>query len=219
MPRFASAAEGVTMATVSEKALRAAIANVVHFGDTDVLPFPLEHHWLAGDEEGIVQVLQQLDQEFEGFIADYPVTFAKSLAGVGYNGFRAVTQIDPIWNAYLLALVLEIAPDLERARVPVDREIVFSYRYAPDPSTGGLFDKSAGWRAFQTTALRRARDVKYVLTTDISDFYPRIYHHRLENALMLAVSNKEAARRITLILFKLSENTSYGLPIGGNAAL
>src|SRR6266581_4846002 len=109
------------MSTVSESSLRSAIANIVHFGDTDVLPFPLERHWFAGDDDAVVTLLQNLDDSFEDYVADYPVTFVKSLTGVGYNGFRAVTQIDPVWNAYLLALVIEIAPDLERARIPIDR--------------------------------------------------------------------------------------------------
>ncbi len=206
------------MPTVSDLSLRAAIGNIVHFGDTDVLPFPLERQWFAGDEDSVVKLLHDIDEDFEEYVAEYPVTFVKSLTGVGYNGFRAVTQIDPIWNAYLLALVIEIAPELERARIPIDRAVVFSYRYAPDAETSGLFDKTVGWRAYQTTALSHARDAAYVLATDISDFYPRIYHHRLDNALMLATSNKEAAHRIMVLLLKLSEDTSYGLPIGGNAA-
>src|SRR5690606_27590930 len=44
------------------------------------------------------------------------------------------------------------------------------------------------------------------------------YHHRLENALNLATKNTSAAARIKILLFKLSHGTSYGLPIGGNAA-
>ena len=109
------------MPTVYEGSLRAAIGNIVHFGDTDVLPFPLEQQWFAGDKDAVVKLLQSIDDDCDEYVADYPVTFVKSLTGVGYNGFRAVTQIDPIWNAYLLALVIEIAPDLERARIPIDR--------------------------------------------------------------------------------------------------
>lgn len=206
------------MATVKEESIRTALANITHFGDTDVLPFPLERQWFAGDLDAVVRLLQDIDADFDNQVANYPVTFVKSLTGVGYNGFRAVTQIDPVWNAYLLALVVEIGEDIERARVAPDRQVVFSYRFAPDATTGGLFDKAIGWRAFQLTALGHAGVAKYVLATDISDFYPRVYHHRLENALALATKNKEAVRRIMVLLFKLSESTSYGLPIGGNAS-
>ena len=204
--------------TASEASIRSAISNIVHFGDTDVFPFPLEKRWFEGDTAEVVKLLKGIDKDFHTLVADYPVTFVKSLTGVGYNGFRAVTQIEPVWNAYLLALVLELAPEIESARVPQDRNTVFSYRYAPDATTGGLFDKDTGWRAFQTTALAHAEQAQYVLSTDISDFYPRVYHHRLENALLLASANKEAVKRVCILLSKLSEGTSYGLPIGGNAA-
>lgn len=204
--------------TISEASMRIAISNIVHFGDTDVLPFPLERHWFTDEPDSVLELLQRIDKNFDDHLGSYPITFAKTLTGVGYNGFRAVTQIDPLWNAYLLASVVEIAKDLEKARVSTDREIVFSYRFAPDAASGGLFDKAIGWRAFQKTSLNHASNAKFALTTDISDFYPRVYHHRLENALGLTTQNKEAVRRIMVMLFKLSEGTSYGLPIGGNAA-
>jgi hypothetical protein len=206
------------MPIVSEKSLRFAVKNIVHFGDTDVFPFPMERRWFEADEEAVIKLLQTIDGGFDEALALYPVTFVKSLAGVGYHGFRAATQIDPIWDAYLLALVVEIGGDIESARVKTSQGVVFSYRYAPDDNTFGMFDKTQGWRAFQESGLERSCDAKFVLTADISDFYPRVYHHRLENALQLATKNKAAATRIIAVLSKLSGGTSYGLPIGGNAA-
>lgn len=206
------------MPIACEASIRLALGNIVHFGDTDVFPFPLERTWFDSDEESVVRLLQELDDTFEAFLGAYPVTFVKSLTGVGYHGFRAATQIDPIWDVYLLALVIEIAPDLEAARVPILNEIVFSYRYAPDNEAGSLFNRDIGWRAFQEVALTRAESAKFVLAADISDFYSRVYHHRLENALQLASTKKEVVRRILIILTKLSAGVSYGLPVGGNAA-
>ncbi len=206
------------MPIVSDPSFHLAIQNVVHFGDTDVFPFPLENHWFAEDADGVITLLRAFDDDFDGVLARYPVTCERTLAGVGYNGFRAATQIDPLWNLYLLALCLEIGVDLEAARVNATQGIAFSYRYTPNPSTGALFDRTQGWRAFQEKALEHATEATYVLATDISDFYPRIYHHRLDNALRLASSNREAVRRIVQLLFKLSDGVSYGLPIGGNAA-
>ena len=62
-------------------------------------------------------------------------------------------------------------------------------------------------------------DHDVILSTDISDFYPRIYHHRLENALNDATQNTEVVRRILFILAKLTPGeVSFGLPVGGHAA-
>jgi hypothetical protein len=145
-----------------------------------------------------------------------PVLTAKELAVVGYNGFRQGTQIDPIWNAYLLALVVEAAPAIESKRV--DRQHVFSYRYSPDAASGALFDRSVGWVQFQEQVRKKIVDYQFVLKCDISDFYPRIYHHRLENSLIGVVGKPEISNRIMKLLGAISEGPSYGLPVGGPAA-
>jgi hypothetical protein len=38
----------------------------------------------------------------------------------GYTGFRAATQIDPLWNAYLLDVVIALGPSIEAARIPTE---------------------------------------------------------------------------------------------------
>src|SRR5262245_22213445 len=105
---------------VSESSARLAIKNVAKHGDTDVFPFPLENHWFHDEEDVALSLLKRIDDDFEGYLKSYPIFAVTSLAAVGYAGFRGATQIDPIWNAYLLALVIEIAGDLEAARVPVE---------------------------------------------------------------------------------------------------
>jgi hypothetical protein len=95
---------------------------------------------------------------------------------------------------------------------------VHAYRYAPALAASSLFDSTLGWGSFQRDALTLASQHAYVLSTDISDFYSRIYHHRLENALQQATTNTEAVKRIKILLFKLASQTSYGLPVGGNAS-
>lgn len=145
-----------------------------------------------------------------------PILTAKNLSVVGYSGFRWGTQIDPIWNVYLLALVLTVAEQIESKRLNSD--IVFSYRFKPDVAAGSLFDKEVGWQKFQHISVMHAQNNNYVLRCDISDFYPRIYHHRLENALKKATSNGDIINRIMTILQSISDNVSYGLPVGGAAA-
>ena len=75
-----------------------------------------------------------------------------------------------------------------------------------------------GWLSFQKNALAQAPSFPSIISTDISDFYFRIYHHRPENALSHATSNRGAVHRIIEVLKRLSTNASYGLPVGGHAA-
>jgi hypothetical protein len=203
---------------VSRGSLELAVTNVAEHGDTDVFPFPLENHWFHDDPQAVIGLLEDLDSNFDAWYNNYPVVFSKLLSTVGYVGFRAATQIDPIWNAYLLALVIEVAPQIEAARVSRDRNIVFSYRYQPSRERATLFDPDLGWASYHRHVLAAASSVELIVTTDISDFYSRIYHHRLENALKQATQNTEIVRRIISILSALSQGTSYGLPVGGAAS-
>jgi hypothetical protein len=204
---------------VSEASLRLAVRNVAYWGDTDVLPFPLENHWFHDAEDAVVALLSDLDKSFNNRLNDYSIVYYRGLSNVGYLGYRASTQIDPIWNAYLLALAIELGPDVEAARIPVDRERVFSYRFMPDLERHTLFDPSVGWHSYQEAALERAAAGGFVLSTDISNFYPRVYHHRIENSLNAATNNNDAVRRVMEVLKRLNPaSVSYGLPIGGNAA-
>ncbi|MFN4864996.1 MAG: RNA-directed DNA polymerase [Cyanobium sp.] len=204
------------MPLVPEADLKLATQNIAHFGDTDIFPFPTENHIFYDKSEGVCTVLKEIDNDFESALITMPVLASKELAAVGYNGFRQGTQIDPIWNAYLLALVVCIGKDIEARRV--SSSIVFSYRFKPVQVTGSLFDTTVGWVEFQAEASRKACQHAFVLRCDISDFYPRIYHHRLENALRRATENSEVVNRIRDLVSAIAAGPSYGLPVGGPAA-
>lgn len=204
---------------VSRKSLQLAVQNIAQHGDTDVFPFPIENHWFHDREDDVIRLLEAIDDDFKTQLAAYPLFSVTSLSAVGYVGFRGATQIDAIWNAYLLALVIEIAPDLEAARVARSENIAFSYRFHPNTRKATLFDSDLGWGSFQRTALAKADTHSIILSTDISDFYPRVYHHRLEHALNDATQNTEVVQRILLLLSKLAPGSvSFGLPVGGHAA-
>ncbi|MDU9415142.1 RNA-directed DNA polymerase [Pseudomonas sp. zfem005] len=204
------------MPIVKPEIFELAVKNIAQFGDTDIFPYPIENHIFKDLSKEAVKILEEIDKNFEESIKSIPILTAKNLSVVGYSGFRWGTQIDPIWNAYLLALVISIAEEIENKRV--GQQIVFSYRFNPDKSTGSLFDKNIGWQTFQSTSLEHAQNYPYALRCDISDFYPRIYHHRLENALKKATNNGDIINRIMIILQSISDNVSYGLPVGGPAA-
>jgi hypothetical protein len=193
-----------------------AIKNIASYGDTDIFPFPTENHLFFDKPKEACAVLEQIDRDFFASLSAIPVLTSKELSAVGYSGFRQGTQIEPIWNAYLLALVASIGEDIERRRVPSN--VAFSYRYKPDPALGTFFDKEVGWPQFQAEAKARAGMYSFVLRCDISDFYPRIYHHRLENALRRATEKADVVNRIMEIVGSISAGPSYGLPVGGPAA-
>src|SRR6266404_4627865 len=198
---------------------RTALRNIATHGDTDVLPFPIENHVFYDREEETLNLLEEIHKNFNLYSPKDRVDTDTSLLAVGHMGFRLATQIDPVWNAYLLGLVVSIGEDIERARLPVEDQTIFSYRYRYDNEEGTLFDTNLGWREFQQVSIERAKNADFVVISDISDFYPRVYHHRLENALGEVIGDSEIIRRIMLLLKKITKhNVSYGLPVGGPAA-
>lgn len=195
-----------------------AIQNIVKHGDTDIFPFPIENHAFFDRRVELIELLLDYHANFDDYLARFSPRHASSLTPAGYSGFRWATQLDPIWNAYFLGCVLSIAQPIEATRIPKEQEIIFSYRYAPDPQSGDLFDRDYYWVRFMEKSLNLIKDYKYVVICDISEFYPRLSHHRLENALQHIGVNSDAPHRIIEFLSNFSNSRSFGLPIGGPAA-
>lgn len=195
-----------------------AVLNVIKHGDTDVFPFPFENHAFFDKQDDVLDLIMQYNDDFDGYLARFPPTNVSSLAPVTYSGFRWATQLDPIWNAHLLACVIALSTAIEAARLSTSENVVFSYRYLPNKKTGDLFDRTYGWPQFIMRSAALSDSFAYVVACDISEFYPRLGHHRLENALKQIAGDTEYPKRIMGFLSNYSNTSSFGLPIGGPAA-
>lgn len=203
------------MPLIFKKHVTRAVENVTSFGDTDVFPFPFEN-WLFRERPNeVAALILEFDQFFDELIDSYPPQFESTLAPVGYSGFRWVTQIDPFWNVYLLSMIIANGKALEAARIPISRNRVHSYRFVNDGAN--LWNKDFGWHSFMRASYAASERFSYVVATDIAEFYRRIGHHRIENALEHVIKN-QVPDRIIRILSLFSNDASYGLPIGGPAA-
>jgi hypothetical protein len=200
------------------EAIQAAIKNIATHGDTDIFPFPFECHLFHDKSEKSIEVIESLHKNFDEYLANYPPDMIETLSQVGYTGFRWAAQIEPFWNAYYLACMIRMANHIESVRLPEDAQTVFSYRFQLQEDGGKLF-KDLTWRDYKAKCIELSREYPVVVVTDIADFYPRIYHHRIENALSRLPNSEEMRRRIMKLLSAFSMiNVSYGLPIGGPAS-
>ncbi len=171
-----------------KQSIKAAIQNIARFGDTDIFPYTFEHHIFRDKPVLLQNKLEALHKDFEKHLAEYSPDNINTLAQVGYTGFRWATQIDPMWNAYYLALVIEISDAIEKTRIPIRENAVFSYRCIVPLPDGSIFDDKINWRAFMETGLETAKQFPFVIVCDVADFYARVYHHRVENAAEMAKS-------------------------------
>ncbi|MEX0853280.1 MAG: RNA-directed DNA polymerase [Bauldia sp.] len=197
---------------------RLAVNNVIKHGDTDVFPYPFETRAFFDRQQELLELLGEYHNHFETYLAQYSPQNISSLTPIGYAGFRWATQLDPIWNLYFLSCVLGCSDAIEAARIPKADETVFSYRYLPDSDSGDLFDRDYTWSRFIARSEQLSASSAFVVLCDISEFYLRLDHHRLENALQQLNLASDIPKRIERFLHHFSNTRSFGLPIGGPAA-
>ena len=109
---------------------RHSIENIIRNGDTDIFPFPLENFLFFDCKDDVIELLLDIHLNFRDRLASFPPAHEGALAPISYTGFRWATQLDPLWNAYFLGLILSAAAQIEQVRIPTSEEIVFSYRYS-----------------------------------------------------------------------------------------
>lgn len=198
--------------SVPTVALDWALAHVRREGDSDFFPPAFEFKAIEAQWAGFRATLAGLDLH-----AYAPAAPRTVIAPKGYYGFRYVTQLAPGDTLLYLAMLHQAGPLLEAVRVPRDRGIAHSFRLALGPA-GELWDPAFDYGSFQkaTEQMLDARGVSHVAETDITDFYHRIYAHRLEGALERAMGRGNslagAITRFRAALFQ--RETHRGLPVG-----
>jgi len=193
---------------------RKALVNIVRHGDTDIFPFPFERYLFDEKMEQTIDILELFHKDLDKAVIESPPLTLVKLSQVGYYGFRQATLIEPFWNAYFLGLVISLAESIEKKRIIEEEKKVFSYRFEWNESKGSLF-KETNWIDYKKQCIEYSNSFDFVLQTDISNFYPRINHHKLENELKRIDENNIVTWRIMKLLNIFSGTISYGLPVGG----
>lgn len=199
---------------IKDTSLDWALQHILRYGDTDVVPTPFEFRAIEDDWDNIKKFLAQSDlSEWE------PRQHRRTMAPKGRYAFRSITQLDPLDSLLFTALVYEIGPALEEYRTSVADGIVFSHRFEPQPN-GQMYSTQVNWGRFLSHCqkLTEQTGTAYVVVADIADFYPRLYHHRIENTLRAAT---HGAPHVPILIRMISGwaegGASYGLPVGPSA--
>ena len=123
--------------------------------------------------------------------------------------------MDPLDFLIFGALVREIGQELEASGLSVNDQNVFSHRFNPEDD-GSLFDSNMGYHLFQarSRALAASDQFSHVVLADIADFFPRLYHHRVEGALSSATKKNNHVSAICRMLSQWNQSLSYGIPVG-----
>lgn len=199
---------------IAEHHIAYALDHIVE-GDTDIFPFPLELRFLKAKREAAIASLAGPD-----YSLFTPITLVECLIPKTKFGFRVAHQPYPTDTIIFTALVCSIIDLVEEARSATFDERAYSYRknpglekpfFVPDRHFKDWFN-SIRMRAFPTGKFT------HVIRTDISDFYMRIYRHRLENILESLSGNRPVVKKIEKILSVWRAGQSFGIPVGTDAA-
>jgi hypothetical protein len=192
-----------------------ALRHIEKYGDTDLLPMPFEYAAIRNRwSEAILPWF--LKQDVTTWV---PRPARRILVPKRPRGLRMAMQLDPLDSIFYTALVVAMAPEIEKARVPVSKRVAISHRFKKN-TAGDLWRTTASWDEFgkRSREIATRPGVHFVLKTDIADFYSRIYHHRLEASLFNAVSNAALVRATMALLGAWGGDVSYGIPVGNAAS-
>lgn len=193
-----------------------AIGHLKAFGDTDIFPRLPEIRFLeeAADEIG--------DEIAKLTVGTYhPQSAIELLVPKSSKSFRIAHQLTAIDTLLYTASLIENAASLETQRVDTSEGIAFAYRYQ-DGEGPRLFEVGTSFHDWLIKLCEfggeaEKHDDRIVIETDISDFYQRIYFHRIENILDGAAHSK-AASVTKKIIKSVRANQSFGIPVGQTAS-
>jgi hypothetical protein len=125
---------------------------------------------------------------------------------------RPVHLLDPIDSIVYTGLVFRLAPSIEARRAVYQSERVHSFHY--NAEAAGEETLTSNWDAHRVRLSARCEEFTYMATTDIVDFFPRVYLHRLQNSLDALTGDRNGVDALMRIVQGWSGGTSYGIPTG-----
>ena len=218
------------------KAVKLAVKNIILDGLDDVLTTPVEIELLRKDPE-LNECLKAISLEkinsylnFEPSSRSSKKAFDQlSLEPISHVlvpkkeafDYRKIAIIRPEDLAVYQAIAIMIAEPFEKARNNITTGRIFSYRFKPDTRNGKLFSPTHNLRSFQAASARisKQNSVKYVVKSDIANFYDRVNIHRIESTLQTTKGlNGRVVNMMNQILLHWAKRDSYGLPVGSNGS-
>jgi hypothetical protein len=202
------------MLNLRRKSIEWAIRSIIKDFDTYLFPMPFEYDAIKAHEDRVLDYLCSIDVLKNG-LREYRTT----LTPKSTTGFRVATQMDPLDSIISLAVIYDLSSEIETYRIGSTENKVFSFRIAPQ-TDGTLYDPAYSWTAFKEHIKRKmdSGDFTYIVSTDISDFYPSIYLHDIETVLGEVTDESGRTSHSTVLLNYVRamnlNQTHKGLPVG-----
>ncbi len=195
------------------------LQNIITEGITDVFRQPAEVDLLAKDVRfrNIVarRTLEVISRGAHPSECFSPLEFV-DVPKRTYGAHRTCAVMDPLDAAAYLALVIAVAPTIERYRIPVEERTIFSYRFAPNG--GWLFDRDYRHAAFVEAVKSLRAQSKFMVQCDIAQFYPSLSPDIINDSLQYCKTDGKITEQIRELSDFWSHEHAAGLPIGSNGS-
>jgi len=184
-----------------------ALAFVREHGASEFFPYPPELRAIEACWDKVRPVLERVD-----LLCHEPRPAFELMAPKARYGVRLAHILDPVDTLLVAGLLARLAPAVEQARPPLSAGTVFSFRVSCDEERP--FFLRTDFEGYHQKLRKKTRASKFVARTDIVDFFPRVYHHPLENAVQATTHQTHETSALMRLLSAWSHGTSYGIPTG-----
>lgn len=196
---------------LKEQSIQWAINHIYKESDNDLFPRPFELLVIKGEEQEVISRCKEIE------IGSYKWKAARRFLIPKDNlSFRNATQLDLIDSILLGAITHEFGNHIEKKRIDVNEDIVFSYRFKP-LSDGTLYSNKKAWESFWKSCKIEAKKYSHVVICDISDFYNQINLHTIENQMAECELPNQIIKSIKELIISITQRSSKGIPIGPHA--
>jgi hypothetical protein len=203
---------------LEEQELENAYEAINHHGYSAMLPEPTEWEAVKSHWTDVRDHIKSID--LDTYLPYKPM---KVFAPKNRANIRIVHLLHPQDLIIYTALVLIVKNDIESNRISKNSKRVFSYRV--DKTKNNILYDARGYHDKYLAQLKEKTikpSTKFVGIADIADFFPRIYQHRLENAVQAIATNQRGVDVARVLVRKLISNlmgnNSYGIPVGPYAS-
>ncbi|MEG4116328.1 reverse transcriptase domain-containing protein [Microcoleus sp. N9_B4] len=193
---------------LDEKSIRWSLNHLIKYGDTDLFPKPVELDCLYEIENEAVNKIKEID------LGNYEYGASRRfIVPKDELSYRTATQLDPLDNIILTAVIYEYGNLIENRRIPISEDKIFGYRFQPQ-GDWSLYNPNVSWLEFWKNCKKKSSNYKYAVYLDIADFYNQIYHHNIENQLIQSCFPNQIKKWIMNLLESITVKVSRGIPVG-----
>lgn len=194
--------------------LKFALSHLQKHKNSSIFPHPFAFNYI--DEKTLDWMSKR--SVFEWMPSQSIKMLSPKISGDKISGFRTAVQLDPLDTLFYTALTIQAGEVLEKSRIPISENIVFSYRFEKNEDNSSFYSES-GYSKLLEQAKALASENNFVIQADIANFFPSIYLHDIEQSINDAMG-EDYTRAFSTFFKRINVFKTVGvLPVSTKASM